>query len=395
MLNFFSGYSKEVNPKKAVKEAMGQAMMDVKEDVTLVILNISSGYSHLQIVETIYEITPNTSIIGTTCSGVISNGFVNETLRALAVTVVTGSEFCVSKIADVSSKRSYELSKSCAEELKSQSDDINMVMVFSPGIISNGEAIVEGFTDVFTDDVPLLGGLSGFSGSDSSKMFLFFNKEILTKSIVALGFCDKTLSCVQASHHGYIASENEFIITKADGEYIVELDYEPAWYKIMDKYELPRDTTPLEAITVLALGIKLDSRSSKQYKNTHILTAPLVIREDGAMLVQTNVSITSKITICVKDEDYLMSSVDNLNKRVVSQYLEKKPVAVFQADCAARGRLSLDIIDKQEIITNLQNGVIADSTVPWLGMYAFGEFARLNGKNHHHNYTSTISVLLR
>jgi hypothetical protein len=32
---------------------------------------------------------------------------------------------------------------------------------------------------------------------------------------------------------------------------------------------------------------------------------------------------------------------------------------------------------------------------PWLGMYGFGEFARLGGENAYHNYTTALYVIYR
>jgi small ligand-binding sensory domain FIST len=32
---------------------------------------------------------------------------------------------------------------------------------------------------------------------------------------------------------------------------------------------------------------------------------------------------------------------------------------------------------------------------PWLGMYGFGEFARLGGRNQFHNYTTALYVITR
>jgi small ligand-binding sensory domain FIST len=32
---------------------------------------------------------------------------------------------------------------------------------------------------------------------------------------------------------------------------------------------------------------------------------------------------------------------------------------------------------------------------PWLGMYGFGEFARLGGRNTFHNYTTAIYAIIR
>jgi hypothetical protein len=73
-----------------------------------------------------------------------------------------------------------------------------------------------------------------------------------------------------------------------------------------------------------------------------------------------------------------------------------KPVAVFHADCLARGRFLFNRVMKEELVSRMQfplstNGV----TPPWLGMYGFGEFARLGGANVYHNYTTALYVLFR
>lgn len=74
----------------------------------------------------------------------------------------------------------------------------------------------------------------------------------------------------------------------------------------------------------------------------------------------------------------------------------KKPIAVFHADCLARGRFLFNRVIKEELVSKMQypfyeNGVCP----PWLGMYGFGEFARLNGKNTYHNYTTALYTLYR
>jgi hypothetical protein len=32
---------------------------------------------------------------------------------------------------------------------------------------------------------------------------------------------------------------------------------------------------------------------------------------------------------------------------------------------------------------------------PWIGIYGFGEFARLGGRNEYHNYTTALYVVYR
>jgi hypothetical protein len=74
----------------------------------------------------------------------------------------------------------------------------------------------------------------------------------------------------------------------------------------------------------------------------------------------------------------------------------RKPVAVFHADCLARGRFLFNRVLKEELVSRMQfpfstNG----SCPPWLGMYGFGEFARLGGKNTYHNYTTALYTIYR
>ena len=393
MLNFYSGYSKAVNPKKAVKEALQNQIADKLDSIKLIILNITSGYDNVQILKSLKEFVPNAQIIGTTSCGVVGNQFVNESQRALSLMAITGDEFSIAKVDGLDAANSFDLAVKCANDLKDQ--DVNMIMAFAPGTRCNGEAIIEGFTKVLGDKTPILGGLGGFTGSDPDKMFVFYNQEILTNSIVVVAFSDKTLSVAQASHHGYLTDNHTYTITKIQTPFIVELDNKPAWNLITELYDLPFETTPLEALSVFAIGMELDAKIAKKYDNNYTLTAPLFIREDGAMLVQTNIKVGDKITICVRDEDYLMDGVKGLSQRVTQRYSSKKPVAVFQTDCVARGRILNGTTQKDEIIKDMQDGIIGSSNTPWLGMYALGEFARLDGKNHYHNYTTTISAILR
>ncbi|MBP8867875.1 MAG: hypothetical protein KBG62_07210, partial [Propionivibrio sp.] len=62
----------------------------------------------------------------------------------------------------------------------------------------------------------------------------------------------------------------------------------------------------------------------------------------------------------------------------------------------ARGRFLFNKVIKDEIIAMMQSSLSNDGEVPpWLGMYGFGEYARLDGKNAYHNYSTALMVLYR
>lgn len=74
----------------------------------------------------------------------------------------------------------------------------------------------------------------------------------------------------------------------------------------------------------------------------------------------------------------------------------RQTIAVFHADCLARGRFLFDRIIKEELVSRMQYPFYSDDQCPpWLGMYGFGEFARLGNKNTFHNYTTALYVIYR
>jgi hypothetical protein len=51
---------------------------------------------------------------------------------------------------------------------------------------------------------------------------------------------------------------------------------------------------------------------------------------------------------------------------------------------------------KEELVSRMQFPLSREGQIPpWLGMYGFGEFARLGGNNAYHNYTTALYAICR
>jgi len=51
---------------------------------------------------------------------------------------------------------------------------------------------------------------------------------------------------------------------------------------------------------------------------------------------------------------------------------------------------------KEELVNVMQTPFYVNGECPpWLGMYGFGEIARLGGNNEYHNYTTALYVIYR
>jgi small ligand-binding sensory domain FIST len=100
--------------------------------------------------------------------------------------------------------------------------------------------------------------------------------------------------------------------------------------------------------------------------------------------------------LTVRDEERIFKDMDRLIGAMERQAQGRKPVAVFQADCLARGRRLFNRILKEELVQRMQHPFSTEGAPPpWLGMYGFGEYARLGGVNTYHNYTTALAAIYR
>ena len=80
---------------------------------------------------------------------------------------------------------------------------------------------------------------------------------------------------------------------------------------------------------------------------------------------------------------------------MVTELDGRQPVAVFHADCMARGRHMFNRVLKDEIIAKMQHPLCGDDVVPWLGVYGYSEYCRFAGKNRFHSYTTSLFPIVR
>jgi len=373
-----------------------ESVAESASSVRLVIMHSTMGHDLAKLIEGAREICPEAEIVGCTGSGAIGRGWVSEAVRSLAVMAITGEEVTSVAMQGTTGENSRDLAAQCAKSLQRQLPATNTIMALAPGLDVDGDAIIEGIESVFGPDVPILGALSG-TGASVPRTPLFHGGEILEDAMILVGLGDPELELVQAAHHGNLPhDEYRFTVTKAEGNRVDELDGRPAWPVVMDSLDLPHTTHPVEVICLLGLGMDLEGAAQEEYDNAQLMRAPLHLSEDGgSFFTQAAVPEGQVLVSCQRDEDHIFQGVDRMTKRLKERLGGRLPVAVFQSDCMARGRMSADTVSKDEINSTIQNQLIGDEPVPWLGVYGFAEFAVLDGRNCFHNYTTALSVLVR
>ena len=396
MLEFSSGLSTAVNSKQAANECIELALGDSGSDCDLLVVHSTVGHNLGQAIAAARAACPNAEVVGCTGSGVIGKEGVSENMRSMAVMAIKGKEFGAAAVDGLNSENSLALGTQVAEQVKAKRDGITMLYCLTSGLDLCGDDVIEGIESVFGPDIPIFGATSADNGK-AKKTYQFFGDQVMEHSIVLVGFADPSLELVMDIHHGSIPLEGmTFEVTKSDGNRIIELDGEPAWPMLMSKVGLPAESPAPEAMAIVGLGVDLSPEDQAAYNNPQILRVPLIVSEDfQSFRWPARCEEGTKVVLMQRDEQLIFDGVAGMMERMNKELDGRKPVAVFHADCMARGRLMFDRVLKDEIIAKLQYPICGDDVVPWLGVYGYSEYAPLGGKNRFHSYTTSLFSLVR
>jgi len=315
-------------------------------------------------------------------------------MKDMALMAIKGKEFAVAGIDEVYGNNTYEKVRAMALDLKKQQPSINMIYTLSSGIDIDNDATIKAIEEVFGEDITIFGATS----SDNMKGVVNYqaiDQQVYEHGAFLIGFSDASLKIETQATHGFVAVGEPLVVTKSTGHIIHELNGLPAWSEYTKRLGLNPSATCGDSIPIGALGEKLSPELAQEYGNSHILR--VVTKHEGEdMYYATALEQGTSLWLTIRDEELIFKEMDQMVKRLKDSISGREIVAVFHADCLARGRFLFNRIIKDELVGKMQYPFYVNGACPpWLGMYGFGEFAKLGGKNTYHNYTTALYVVYR
>ena len=397
MLQFFSASTGVVNSKRAITECIENALEGQPDlDCDLIIIFTAIGHNFKELLSEAHRLVPNALVAGCTCAGVIGREGPDESLRALAIMAVKGpkNEFAVVGIPHADYSSPYDAGHELADELRKKGEGINMIFFHpSVGNMMPFSECCRGIESVFGPDVPILGGVS----TDNMKFvnnYQFIGEQIFEQGAIMIGFADPTLEVISAANHGFEIIGKPFEATRHEGNHIFEFDGKPAWKSWTERLGLPVTTPAMDVLSFAPLAVEIPKENQDEYGSKYLVYGALP-NKDGSIFGTMLFADGTKFWITRRNEKGIHEGVERMMVQLLEKCRGRMPVAVFHADCAARGRLLLNRIVKEEIIGQMQYPLCRDEKVPWLGMYGAGEFAPLGGRNEVHQYTTSLFVIVK
>lgn len=400
MLHFFSASNAVVNSHKAIEDCIENALAGQDPlQCRLLVIHATIAHDFEEILTRAKEICPNASIAGCTCAGIIGNEVVFETMKSLGIMAVLGDredEIAISYCDSIRAENSFEAAADMAKKLYAANPRMNMFHILASGMDVAADRAIEGIESVFGTDVVIFGGTS----SDNMKAvtsFQFYNQQIIERGAVLIGYADPTLTIETGAHHGNTPIGIPFEVTKSENNRIIEIEGEPAWPYMMKMLGLPLETSPGQTIPIAGLGELLVPEELHEVYNNHLVLRAIVKVDEQrqSCYIPVDCPVGTRLWLTKRDEQLIFSGLETMIRKLISQIGEKKIVAVFHTDCGARGRTLFNKILKEEIIHHMQYPLMGSEKIPWLGMYGYGEFTPLGGKNYFHNYTTSIFAICR
>ncbi|MDR0387678.1 MAG: FIST C-terminal domain-containing protein [Treponema sp.] len=402
MLRFNSVSVRVADSTRAVEECIAGLYGDKEpENEGLWIVNSSIGHKLERIAGAVHSRLPGISIVGSSCGGVIGREGAGEAMTHLAVMTVNGpaDEFAWAAVDDFHGRNAREKGLELAKALKAKLPGASVIYLLSPGLDSCNDDLLAAFDEVFSN-ILIFGGASSdnYKGIATSQ---YIGDKASPDGVWAVGFADPTLKAAAKATHGFNAYGEPMTVTKADHNTIIELDGRPARTTYGQRLGQGPEKDIEISLVRGGLAIELDPVSADEYGNRHILRMG---RPDDTGIIYLSVSAKEgdRFYLTTRDEDLIFSeqkkTLETLREDIAKHSLngEIHPVAVFQSDCLLRGRTLFNKVMKDEIIAMMQNAFMSGGEIPpWLGMYGFGEFCPLGGRNVFHTYTTSLLVLYR
>jgi hypothetical protein len=264
-------------------------------------------------------------------------------------------------------------------------------MMFLDGLAENGAAAVRGAQSVLGKNFPIVGGSAG-DDFLFSKTYQYCNDQVLTNSIVGVGFSG-AFSFGVGVRHGWEPIGLPMKVTKAQGAKLIEVDNRPALSIYEDYFGKKAEELIKEPIAKLAYTYPLGM--SVKGSSEFLIRDAVIANKKGEITCAAEIPQGSEIRLMLGDRERAIKAAKEAAVGALNQLKKTKPRVIFVFNCIARYKLLGSEIGEE--INAVQK--ILGKEVPLIGFYTYGELAPLEGKlglecfSVFHNETMALVVL--
>lgn len=387
------GITHHRDPREAGREAATQALHKIGVDKPdFVFVFASVGYDPVPLLRSIREATGYAPLTGCSGEGVIGGSEADESNFSVAVMAIRSDDVRFANGLTCGLKQdSGAAGRNVAHSVRQKiADDTRALFVFADGLSLNFDRFVHGFEAELAlgRHLPLLGGTAADNWA-MNRTYQYCDDEIASDG-VAWALLSGNARVAYAVNHGCIPIGSERKVTRAEGNFIYEIDGKPV-LEVLKEYLIGDEVENWEkAVVSLSVGFKAPRHLSDDDEYV-IRFMPRKDDEKGAVMLSTEVKEGTSIWMTRRDREKIARGLDRMAEEIRGALGDSSPKLVFQFDCAGRGKVVLRDQQKTELLNRLQSNIGGDA--PWIGCYTYGEIGPVRQHNCFHNYTAVLAVV--
>ena len=322
-------------------------------------------------------------VFGATTSGEFIDGTIEEHSIALMLLDINPEHFKL-VFLETGAQSSFDNAKKLGQFGKETFADAAFIIA-SGWLSQDGEAIIEGITEGYGEEVTIFGGMAGDDLHLKGPKVFTLNKNS-DKGIVALIIDQSKIEINGIATCGWKPIGTTKTITKSEGNIVYTIDDKPALDMIMKYLGIEIEVeSGKEIVTQLSSYYPL--QMERPGVSPVMRTAMFANKEDRSLICAGNVTQGSKVRFSLPpDFDAIEAVVGECEQLKSSVQLEADALIMFS--CISR-RLSFGVMMSEELeqVQEVWNA-------PMIGFFSYGEYGKSKtGKHEFHNNTCCIVAL--
>ena len=391
------GMSRNHNPSVAGREAAEQALQKAgvaKPDFVFMFGSI--GYDQRSLVRAVREITGGAPLTGCSAEGTINGDDADESNFSVVVTAISSDELhWINGLAAGLRADPRDAGKRVAQDLLPHlSAETIGLFVFPDGVSLSLEHFFAGLEGTLSSErfLPMWGGGAGNNYIFGEPTYQYCDDEVVSDG-VSYALLSGKAQASWALSHSLIPIGGERKVTRSQGNVIYEIDGKPAT-EVLNEY-LPEGALADERDwSRYAYSLALTSKAPSYMKDEEYIVrgVPQLNLTDGSVTVQTEVTEGTSVWFSSRDKEKITAGLDRMAAQIKEQLGGAQPKLVFQFECSTRGKLMFREQEKLQLLKRLRQSVNPD--VPWAGFYTEGrELGPVEKHNDPHLLTSVVLAL--
>ena len=390
------GMSRNHNPSVAGREAAEQALQKAgvaKPDFVFMFGSI--GYDQRSLVRAVRETTRGAPLTGCSAEGTINGDDADESNFSVVVTAISSDELhWMNGLAAGLRADPRDAGKRVAQDLLPHlSAETIGLFVFPDGVSLSLEHFFAGLEGTLSSErfLPMWGGGAGNNYIFGEPTYQYCDDEVVSDG-VSYALLSGKAQASWAISHSLIPIGGERKVTRSQGNVIYEIDGKPAT-EVLNEY-LPEGALADERDwSRYAYSLALTSKAPSYMKDEEYIVrgVPQLNLTDGSVTVQTEVTEGTSVWFSSRDKEKITAGLDRMAAQIKEQLGGAQPKLVFQFECSTRGKLMFREQEKLQLLKRLRQSVGSD--VPWAGFYTMGEIGPVEEHNLRHLYTSVVLAL--